>query len=103
MATKKNFLDIHGNIIEEHLCAEEDSHGLMCPEDKVKLAGIEDGAQVNVQANLAQTDPTADDYVKNKPTSESILQMFIDMGIMIPVTDQDNVLYTDAEGQIFIL
>ena len=44
MGTKKNFLDANGNIIEDLLCVEEDSHGLMCPEDKVKLAGIETGA-----------------------------------------------------------
>ena len=47
MGTKKNFLDANGNIIEDMLCVEEDSHGLMCPEDKIKLAGIETGAQVN--------------------------------------------------------
>ena len=44
MGTKNNFVDINGNIIEDILCVEPDSHGLMCPEDKVKLDGIEDGA-----------------------------------------------------------
>jgi len=34
----------------------------------VKLAGIEDGAEVNVQADWNQNDDTADDYIKNKPT-----------------------------------
>lgn len=37
MASKKNLLDINGNLIEDLLCVETDSHGLMCPEDKVKL------------------------------------------------------------------
>lgn len=36
--------------------------------DKTKLEGIESGAEANVQANWAQTDTTADDYIKNKPT-----------------------------------
>ena len=36
-------------------------------EDALKLAGIEDGAEVNVQADWGQTDNTADDYIKNKP------------------------------------
>ena len=36
--------------------------------EKTKLAGIAEGAEVNVQANWAQTTTTADDYIKNKPT-----------------------------------
>ena len=36
-------------------------------EEKTKLANIEDGAEVNVQADWGQTDNTADDYIKNKP------------------------------------
>jgi len=34
----------------------------------VKLAGIEEDAEVNVQADWNQNDDTADDYIKNKPT-----------------------------------
>lgn len=34
-----------------------------------KLAGIADGAEVNVQANWTQTTNTADDYIKNKPAN----------------------------------
>lgn len=36
--------------------------------EKNKLAGIASGAEVNVQSNWSQTDSTADDYIKNKPT-----------------------------------
>lgn len=36
--------------------------------DKTKLNGIETGAEANVQADWTQTDTTADDYIKNKPT-----------------------------------
>lgn len=39
--------------------------------DKAKLDGIESGAEANVQADWAQTDTTADDYIKNKPTIPS--------------------------------
>lgn len=35
--------------------------------DKTKLAGIQAGAQVNVQADWNQTNSSADDYIKNKP------------------------------------
>ena len=37
-------------------------------DEKTKLAGIADGAEVNVQSNWTQTTTTADDYIKNKPT-----------------------------------
>lgn len=36
--------------------------------EKNKLAGIEAGAEVNVQADWNQTTTTADDYIKNKPS-----------------------------------
>jgi len=36
--------------------------------DKSKLDGIEAGAEVNVQADWSQSDSSADDYIKNKPT-----------------------------------
>lgn len=36
--------------------------------EKSKLAGIAEGAEVNVQSNWTQTTTTADDYIKNKPT-----------------------------------
>ena len=40
--------------------------------EKNKLAGIAAGAEVNVQSNWNQTDSTADDYIKNKPTIPTI-------------------------------
>lgn len=36
--------------------------------EKNKLAGIAAGAEVNVQADWNQTNPDADDYIKNKPS-----------------------------------
>lgn len=36
--------------------------------DKTKLSGIQDNAQVNVQSDWNQSDVTADDYIKNKPS-----------------------------------
>ena len=40
--------------------------------DKEKLAGIEAGAQVNVQSDWNQANTSAEDYIKNKPTIPSI-------------------------------
>lgn len=38
---------------------------------KTKLDGIAAGAEVNVQADYAQSDDTADDYIKNKPAVDA--------------------------------
>ena len=45
-------------------------------EEKAKLSGIESGAQVNVQADWNQTDESADDFIKNKPDSFNVDQVF---------------------------
>lgn len=42
--------------------------GAMSATDKSKLDGIATGAEVNVQSDWSQSDSTADDYIKNKPT-----------------------------------
>ena len=43
-------------------------NGLMTSDMLSKLNGIAAGAEVNVQPNWTQTNTTADDYIKNKPT-----------------------------------
>lgn len=40
-------------------------------EEKTKLAGIQSGAEINVQANWDETNPNSDAYIKNKPTNLS--------------------------------
>ena len=40
--------------------------------EKTKLAGIEDGAEVNVQADWNETDSTDDAYIQNKPTLAAV-------------------------------
>ena len=52
--------------------ATESKDGLMSTEDKVKLDSIEEGAQVNVQSDLSQTDEAAADYVKGVIRQESL-------------------------------
>ena len=58
MSTKKDFVNYLGENIEDQLCSETDSHGLMCPEDKVKLAGIETGATKNIVDSALSTTST---------------------------------------------
>lgn len=48
--------------------------------DQAKLAGIEAGAEVNVQADWNQATATADDYIKNKPTVPTITMTNTDPG-----------------------
>lgn len=40
--------------------------------EKNKLSGIASGAEVNVQSDWSQSDSTADDYIKNKPTIPTV-------------------------------
>lgn len=40
--------------------------------EKTKLSGIAAGAEVNVNADWSQSDSSADDYIKNKPTLASV-------------------------------
>ena len=44
------------------------SSGTVTWAERMKLQGIEAGAEVNVQARWSQTDPTADDYIVDKPS-----------------------------------
>ncbi len=52
--------------------ATESGDGLMSAYDKLKLDGIQAGAEVNVQADWAVNDPASDAYIRNKP---SLLQV----------------------------
>jgi hypothetical protein len=45
------------------------SDGLMSATDKAKLDGIAAGAEVNVQSDWHQSNTSADDYIKNKPSN----------------------------------
>ena len=46
----------------------EQNKSLMSADEHTKLAGIETGAEVNVQVDWDQTSSVAKDYIKNKPT-----------------------------------
>lgn len=53
--------------------ATQSANGLMSITDKIKLDGIAAGAEVNVQADWNQTNTSADDYIKNKPSIPSVI------------------------------
>jgi hypothetical protein len=60
-----------------------------------KLAGIEDGAEVNVQSDWNQTDTGADDYIKNKPAAGT-------GDVVGPASSTDNgvAIYNGTTGKI---
>ena len=55
------------------------------------------------QADLSQDDKTAKDYIKNKPTSEDVVQMFMEMDVVQPMADENGAVYTDTDGKLFVL
>lgn len=50
----------------------ETGKSLMTDAERTKLQGIAAGAEVNVQPNWTQTNTSADDYIKNKPTLATV-------------------------------
>lgn len=52
--------------------ASQSLSGLMSATDKTKLDGIASGAEVNVQSDWNQSNSSADDYIKNKPTIPTV-------------------------------
>ena len=60
-----NWVAISANAIPN---ATTSVNGLMTTTQVTKLNGIAEGAEVNVQSDWNQSDSTADDYIKNKPT-----------------------------------
>lgn len=66
---------------------------LMTTAQANKLAGIESGAEVNVQANWNETDTTSDSYILNKPTIPDLTNYYnkteTDAEIQGAITDLD--------------
>lgn len=64
-STRTELLNIIGN-------SSETKTGLMTPESFNKLKGIEEGAEVNVQADWTQTNTASDSFIKNKPNLKPV-------------------------------
>lgn len=56
------------NPLSADLVTDGNTNKVLTSAEKTKLAGIEAGAEVNVQSDWNQSDNTADDFIKNKPT-----------------------------------
>ena len=62
--------------------------------EKTKLAGIESGAEANVQANWNETDNTSDAYIQNKPTLATVATT----GDYDDLTDKPNLATVATSG-----
>lgn len=64
------------SIVEDRVAeiplASSSENGAMASADKAKLDGIEAGAEANVQSDWNQTNTSADNFIKNKPTIPTV-------------------------------
>lgn len=68
--TKTSELTNNSNFVSDASYVHTDNNFTTTLKDK--LDGIAAGAEVNVQANWTQTNTSADDYIKNKPTLATV-------------------------------
>lgn len=61
--------------------ATSSENGIMTSTEKNKLAGIAEGAEVNVQSNWNETNTSSDAYILNKPTLGSAATKSVDTSI----------------------
>jgi hypothetical protein len=64
--TNQNFTELY-NVKVDKIAGKGLSENDFTDADKTKLAGIEAGAQVNVNADFGENDPDAPSYILNKP------------------------------------
>lgn len=66
--TNQNFTELYNGKVDK-VTGKGLSENDFTDSDKAKLDGIEAGAQVNVQADAAETDPLSPSYIQNLPPS----------------------------------
>lgn len=73
--TNDNFTELYTNKVDKEL-GKGLSDNNFTDNEQVKLANIQDNAEVNVQSDWAQNDNTQDDYIKNKPDTLGFQQVY---------------------------
>lgn len=76
--------------------------GTMSATDKTKLDGIEASAQQNVQPDWNQSDSSADDYIKNKPTN-LVVSTSVRTIVTLTQADYDALTTKDANTEYNII
>lgn len=56
-----------------------------------------------IQSDWKQTDETAVDFIKNKPSKNDALELVSEMGFVAPVADAQDNLFIDADGNVYSL
>lgn len=64
--TNQNFTELYNGKVDK-ITGKGLSENDFTDANKTKLDGIEEGAEVNVQADWGETDPLADSFIQNKP------------------------------------
>ena len=73
----------------DNISASSGGYGNFTPEDQMKLDGIENGAQKNVQSDWNEDDPEDDSFIRNKPAVSTIV-------ISMPLGDENvGTMYVD--------
>ena len=55
------------------------------------------------QADWKQTDETESDFIKNKPNEWDAFVLVAEMGLITPIVDAKNKIYTNELGEILVL
>ena len=59
-----------------------------------------------VQPDWLQADPTASDFIKNKPvemTNDDALNLLAELSVVEPITNENGAIYTNENGAIFTI
>ena len=54
-------------------------------------------------ADWSQDDENASNYIKNKPTEDDALELVAEMGLVDPISDENNVIFTNENNLIYTL
>lgn len=54
-------------------------------------------------ADWSQDDENASNYIKNKPTEDDAFELVIEMGLVDPISDENNVIFTNENNLIYTL
>ena len=65
------------------------------------IAELRAAAAENV--DWKQNDPTAKDYIKNKPNEDDAFELVSELGLVEPTVDENGSIYTDENGIIYTI
>ena len=107
MADQKKFLDYEG---VKHLWSKINMQDYPNNETLMAVINAIDETKADktdiVQSDWSQNDPTASDFIKNKPvemTEDDALELLVELSVVEPVTNENGAIYTNENGAIFTI